>query len=392
MPGLLERRREAEGEADIAQFVFAVDAELDLGRTDLLHVGDSPCPFVVGVRVLIEVFALVDEFPFHHEVAHERVQDAALRGEIQTQVERLEVDARHEILRFGSEVVAGLLVEVFVLRVDAGVFTVDAEDGNDVIACVGGNPVSRVGRMLNRVPVVGAVTDLDLEREGEFHVFFDADVAPVCVDVLRGKHDVEVAEPVNPADFNSVVAVIAHPETALGEVLVEVGTEVGGLRPVGFPATGLQAYLVLFTESPLVFCPVEVGENLVLCGLAYLGDVAVFVRSHVRHVLVAEFRGVDAEHDKPFEAFALVLASHVGADPAAADVVFFVSDGLGKLRLDVSLEAEAVVGRENGAGHARDQEHACNSGELHGGLLFEGAVNLKKTSYIANTFCPFLPL
>lgn len=350
---LLECRREAEGEADVAQFVFAVDAELELGRSDFLHVGNSPCPFVVGVRVLVEVFALVDVFPFHHEVAHERVQDAALRCEIHTQVERLEIDARLEILGFGSEIVRSCFAELFVLSVDAGVFAVNTEGRNNFIARVGCNPVRGVGRILYRVPMVGTVADLDFEREGELHVFFHTDIALVCMAVLCGEHDIEGAEPVNPAEFKSVVAVVAHPETALGEILVEVSTEVGGLRPVGLPATDFQVHLVLFAEIPLVVGPVEVGENLVLCRLCRL-DFAVFVGRRVRHVLVAEFRGKDTEHDEPVEAFALVLPAHVGADPAAAEVIVFVGDGFGDLCLDVPLEVETVIGSENGAGHARN--------------------------------------
>ena len=303
----------------------------------------------------VEVVALVDVFPFNHEVAHERVQDAALRCEIHTQVERLEIDARLEILGFGSEIVRSCFAELFVLSVDAGIFAVNTEGRNNFIARVGCNPVRGVGRILYRVPMVGTVADLDFEREGELHVFFHTDIALVCMAVLCGEHDVEGAEPVNPAEFNSVVAVIAHPETALGEVLVEVGTEVGGLRPVGFPAAHFQVQLVIFSEIPLVVGPVEVGENLVVV---------------LALDIVAEFRGEDTEHDEPVEAFALVLPAHVGADPAAAEVVFFVGDRLGKLGLDVALEAETVIGSENGAGHARNQEHACDSGELHGSLLF----------------------
>ena len=149
---LLNGRGEAEGEAHVAHLVFAVDAELELGRTDLLDPGDSPCPVVVSVLLDgVQVVALVDEFPFHHEVAHERVQDAALRGEIHTQVERLEIDARLEVLGFGSDIVAGLFVDFVILRVDAGVFTVDAEGGNDVKTCVGSGAVRDVGRVLYRV-------------------------------------------------------------------------------------------------------------------------------------------------------------------------------------------------------------------------------------------------
>ena len=129
----------------------------------------------------------------------------------------------------------------------------------------------------------------------------------------------------------------------------------GGLRPVGFPATGLQVQLVLFSEIPLVVGPVEVGKNLVVV---------------LALDLVAEFRGEDTEHDKSVEVLALVLPAHVGADPAAAEVVLVVGDGLGELGLDVALEAETVIGSENGAGHARNQEHACDSAELHGSLLF----------------------
>ena len=303
----------------------------------------------------VEVVTLVDVFPFNHEVAHERVQDAALRGEIHTQVERLEVDARLEVIGFGSEVVRCRCAEIFILRVDTGIFTVNTEGRDNVIACVGGYPVSCVGRILNRVAMVGAVADLDFEREGELHVFFDTDVALVCVGVLRSEHDVEGAETVNPAQFNSVVAVIAHPETAFGEVLVQVSTEVGGLRPVSLPAAHFQVQLVLISEIPLVVGPVEVGKNLVVV---------------LALDLVAEFRSEDTEHDKSVEVIALVLPAHVGADPAAAEVVLVVGDRLGELGLDVALEVETVIGSENGAGHARNQEHACDSGELHGSLLF----------------------
>ena len=287
----------------------------------------------------VQVVALVDVFPFHHEVAHERAQDSALRGEIDTQVERLEVDARQVVLGFGSDVVACVRIQVVVLCVHAGIFAVDAEHREDVVACVGCHAVCHVGGVLQDVDEVSAVGDLHFEREGELHVFFHAQVAAVSVAVLRGEHGSEVAEPVVPAEFKGVVAVVAHPETALGQVLVYIGTEVGGLRPVSFPATNLEVELVAVAQIPFVVHPVEIGENLVV---------------HFAVNLVAEFRREDAQHDKPVEVFTLVLAAHVGANPAAAEVVVFVGDGLGNLGLHVALEAELAVDGE------------CGGGEPHG--------------------------
>ena len=83
-----------------------------------------------------------------------------------------------------------------------------------------------------------------------------------------------------------------------------------------------------------------------MCGLGGL-DVAVFIGLDVGDVLVAEFRGEDAEHDGSVQVFALVLATHVGADPTAAEIVVVVVDGLGDLGLDIALEGH-VVGSAGG--------------------------------------------
>ena len=365
MKQLLDRAGQAEGETHVAQFVFAVDAELELSLADALDVGDCPCPIVVGVvRDGVEVVALIDVFPFDHEVAHQGVQDAFARGEIKTQVEGLVVDARLEVLGFGGDVVVDFGVDVVVLCVDAGVFTVGTENGEEVVAGVGGHTVGHVGGVLHHVDEVRTVGDLDFQREGELHVVFDTDVALVGGAVLGGDHGVQLVEAALPAEFNGVVAVIAHPETALGEILVYIGTEVGGLRPVGLPATDLQVDLVGFAEGPLVVDPVEVGENLVLCRLGGLG-LAVSVGGHVGHVLVAEFRSEHTDHDGSVQVFALVLAADVGADPAAAEVVVFVGDGLGDLSLYVTLEGHVVgnVGCEGGNAHSECGR--CDFPEVH---------------------------
>ena len=145
----------------------------------------------------------------------------------------------------------------------------------------------------------------------------------------------------DPAELEGVMAVITHPETAHGQVLIDVGTVVGGLGPVCFPTTDFQVHLVAFGNTPLVVGPVEVGENLVLCGLGGLG-VAVIIGLDVSDVLITEFRGEDAEHDGSVQVFALVLSAHVGTDPATAEVVVVVVDGLGDLGLDVALEGHVV--------------------------------------------------
>ena len=283
----------------------------------------------------VQVVALVDVFPFHHEVAHERVQDSCLGGKVNAQVERLEVDSRQIVLGFGRNVVGGFLVQVVVLRVDAGVFAVHAQHREQVVARVCGKAVGHVGGVLHHVHEVAAVGDLHFEREGELHVFFQAHVAAVCVAILGGEHGAKLAQPVLPAEFEGVVAVVAHPEPALGEVLVYVGTEVGGLRPVRLPVADFQVQHVAFAQFPLVVDPVEVGENLVVV---------------LALDLVAEFRRKDAQHDLPVEIVALVEPAHVGAEPAAAEVVFIVGDGLGELCLDVTLEGEVPVDGEGGGG------------------------------------------
>ena len=297
-------------------------------------------------------------------MAHQGVQDAFARGEIKTQVEGLVIDARLEVLGFGGDVVVHFGVDVVVLRVDAGVFTIGAENGEEVEAGVGGHAVGHIGGVLYHVDEVGTVGDLDFQREGELHVVFDTDVALVGGAVLGGNHGVQLVEAALPAEFNGVVAIIAHPETALGEILVYIGTEVGGLRPVSFPATDFEVDLVGCAEGPLVVYPVEVGENLVLCGLGGLG-LAVGIGRYVGHVLVAEFRSKNAEHDGSVQVVALVLAPDVGADPAAAEVVVFVGDGLGDLSLYVALEGHVVddVGCESGNAHG--ESGRCDFPEVH---------------------------
>ena len=354
--GLLDGAGQAEGETYIAQFVFAIDAELNLGLADALDISDGPCPIVVGaLRGAIKVVALVDVFPFNHEVAHDGAQDLAVRGKVETQVERLVIDARLEVLGFGSEIVVCAGIQVVILRVNAGIFTVGAEDREEFVAGVGGNTVSYVGRVLHDVNQVCTVGDLDFEREGELHVVFDTNIALVCGSVLGGNHGVQLVEATLPAEFDSVVAVIAHPETALGQILVDVGTEVGRLRPVGLPATDFQIHLVVFVKSPLVVYPVEVGQNLVV-----VGDLSVAVLD-----LVAEFRGKNTEHDRTVQVFALVLATDVGTNPAAAEVVVIVGDGLGGLGLYVTLEGHIVCEISGKCRNAHGKGGHCDFPELH---------------------------
>ena len=300
----------------------------------------------IGVfRGGVEVVALVDVFPFHHEVAHEQVHESGLGCKVNAQVERLEVDARQVVLGFGCNVVAHAGVKIVVLGVHAGIFAVHAQHREQVVACIGCHAVSHVGGILYHVNEVATVGHLHFEREGELHVVFHAQVAAVCIAVLGGEHHVQLVQVMLPAELEGVVAVVAHPETALGEVLVHVGTEVSGLRPVSFPAANLEVQHVAFTQFPLVVHPVEVGENLV---------VVLAIN------LVAEFRRENAEHDEPVKVLALVLAAHVGADPAAAEIVVLVGDGLGNLGLHVALEAELAVDSECGGGKPHGQECCRN--------------------------------
>ncbi len=222
------------------------------------------------------------------------------------------------------------------------VFAVDTEFRNNLVAEVCGHAVRYCGGVLQRVDGVHAVGELCFEREFELEVFFDADVAGVHLVVAGGEHGAELRNAGFPAEFESVVGVVTHPEAASGEVLVDVCTEVGGLRPVRLPVTDFEVELVVFVQRPFVVDPVEVGENFVVaCGLA----VAVLN-------LVTELRGENAQHDESVDAFALVLCSDVGADPERAEVGAVVGDHLGGLGLDVGLEADFAVGGKCGCSHA----------------------------------------
>ena len=223
-----------------------------------------------------------------------------------------------------------------------GVFAVDAEFRNDFVAEVCGYAVRYGCGVLYRVEGVHAVGEFSFEREFELEVFFDADVAGIHLVVAGGEHGAELRNAAFPAEFESVVGVVAHPEAACGEVLIDVGSEMGRLRPVGFPVTDFEVELVVFVQRPFVIDPVEVGENFVVArGLA----VAVLD-------FVAELRGENAQHDESVDAFALVLCADIGTDPERAEVGTVVGYHLGGLGLDVGLEADFCICGKCGCSHA----------------------------------------
>ena len=211
---LLERAREAEGEAEVAHFVATVEAELELRLADLLCPCESPCPIVHFLCAVMDFLAVADAFPFEVEVAHEDAHDAVFRCEFGTEVERVVVLAGFHVLGFRGEVVVNLFVNFFIPGTDVRVFTVDAKFRNDFVAEVCGHAVRYCGGVLQWVDCVHAVGELCFERKFELEVFFDADVAGVHLVVAGSEHGAELRNAVLPAEFESVVGVVAHPEAA----------------------------------------------------------------------------------------------------------------------------------------------------------------------------------
>ena len=111
---LLERAREAEGEAEVAHFVATVEAELELGLANFLCPCECPCPIVHFLGGVMDFLTVADAFPFEVEVAHEDAHDAVFRGEFGTKVERVVVLAGFHVLGFRGEVIGSLFVDFFV--------------------------------------------------------------------------------------------------------------------------------------------------------------------------------------------------------------------------------------------------------------------------------------
>ena len=126
--------------------------------------------------------------------------------------------------------------------------------------------------------------------------------------------------------------VIACEESALGEVHVDVCTEVAGHRPVGTEATELQVELAEF-RIPLVVGIVGIGANLVE---AERFPVAILD-------LVAEGGRENAQVDYGVEVVGRVFSADVCTQEGIVEriVGFVVVNGLDGLRLHVSGEFES---------------------------------------------------
>ena len=271
LKSLANGRGEANAQSDVRDFVFAVDRCLHFATaTDLFHKTHGPAEFIC---VCIQFIAVGDVFHFD-----KRLVQYTCGREFNTRVNRevfgiLGVKRLCGRARFDR----GFVHVIVFAGYDGSCFTVNSELFCDVEL---GAKIDRMREdcvVLNQVQNVYTVAKADLQSISEFQIIVHAEVTLVEISVFGSNHHVQLIRSLFPADFKSVMRVIAGKESTLRKVLVEVSTEVACAFRICFPVTELhiQTEIVPLVISVICICLILVGAAGVKVDLLVRGNCSL---------------------------------------------------------------------------------------------------------------------